>query len=265
MKFKFKFIILGSMLYASLLRADLFNFRHDSLLNEEQQIAIKTIFMEKMLEGGVAFVEYLKNSSYNTIIKAFLNDQTELKKVLLGRLFVRESKQFNKRYVKNFILNTTKSEDFLFILKEDMTDGLFNAIIRESIRVFIANYMEEYENKREIIREVFNVLWKGITNKNLTCSIDYSFVNSIYKECGHKLESNVICQTINIFQSAQGCFCDKIATALAHLLYVEYNNAAENASNCCACLRTTGAIFKKIFPALSTVMEVALNIAKIVI
>ncbi len=262
MKLKFKFIVLGSMLYASLLRADLFNFRHDSLLNEEQQVAIKTIFMEKMLEGGVAFVEYLKDSSYNTIIKAFLNNQEELKKVLLGRIFVKEGKQSDKRYIKNFILDTTKEEDFLFILKENMTDGLFNGIIRETIRVFIADHMGAYENKGEIIEEVFNVLWKGITNKSLMCSIDYSFVNSIYKECGYKLESSIICQTINVFQVTQGCFCDKVATALAHLLYVEYNSVVENISSCCACLRTTGTIFKKIFPVLSTVVEVALNIAK---
>ena len=271
MKLQFKFItgllLMVTLWGTSFVQADLFVFPEKSLLTQRKQEAIRKIFMDVMLEASNAFIVYLQNPGFSKTIKASLNNPTVLKRIFLERLFKYSRKKDDKKMINQFICDVKHEEDFSVIINSD-NDGLFNGIIRETIREYAAEYLTYVENKKEVLREIFNVLWEGITNKDLVCCVDTNFISAIKEMIGDQLSVDVIGAAFDTFHNIPGDLCNKVATVISHLLCTEFNNTIET-SCCCTCLKgtygITKKIVKKVLPVLPTLIQVALLIAKEVV
>jgi len=270
MKIQIKFIVglwvLIAQFCTTLVRGDLFNFPERSLLNEQQQEDIRKIFMDTMLDASRAFIVYLQNPEFNKMIKTSLGNSEVLKTMLLERFFKHSKKKDDKKVLEDLIGMITQKEDFSTIVG-DRNDGLFNGIIRETIREFAGKYLSEVDNKEEILKEIFKVLWEGITNKELICNVDINFINAVRETIGG-VGFEMVSSVYEIFNSTSGDFCDKIATVVSNVLCSEFDSVIES-NCCCGCLQTTWSItkkaFKKVLPVLPTLIQVALLIAKEVI
>ena len=268
---QFKFIIGLWVLLAQLCtpcaKGDLFNFPKESLLNEQQQEAVRSFFMDVMLDASRSFIAYLQDPVFYKDIKTSLNNPSALKTILLERFFKYSRKDEDRKLVAKFARFAKNEENFLFVVHNG-NDGLFNGIIRESIRRFAVKYLDRSNDKKAIIKEIFKVLWKGITNEKLTCSIDVSFINAISETIGGGVSPDVIGSVYDTFHSVPGDFCDKIATIVANFLCTEFNNAVDE-NCCCTCLKSTFGItkkgFKKGLPILPTLIQIALIITKEII
>ena len=270
MKIQFKFIIGLWMLIAQFcttwVRGDLFNFSQKSLLNEQQQEEVRKIFMDTMLDASRAFIVYLQNPIFKGRIKTSLGDPEVLKAILLERFFKHSKKKDDKKAIIDLIEMVSSKEDFLAIVG-DRDDALFNGIIRETLRVFKEEYLGDVDNKEEILREIFKVLWDGITNKELICDVDINFINAVREAIG-VVSFDVVSSAYEIFNDTPGDLCDRIATVVSCLLCTEFDSAVGK-NGCCGCLQTTWGVtkkaFKKVLPVLPTLIQVALLIAKEVI
>lgn len=271
MKIRFKFIIGLLVLLAQFctlcVKGDLFKFPKKSLLDESQQEEVRQLFMDTMLDASKAFIAYLQDPVFSKAINASLNNPSVLKTILLDCFFKYSRKDEDKKIVAKFARFTKDEENFLFVVR-DGNDALFNGIIRETIRRFSVKHLNRSKDKKAIIKEVFKVLWNGITNKDLKCSIDVSFINAMKEGVGRQLSSDVIGSVYDIFHSASGDFCEKIATIVANLLCTEFNNVVDE-NCCCTCLKSTlgvaKKVFKKVLPILPTLLQIALIITKEVI
>ena len=270
MKTQVKFIVglwvLIAQFCTTFARGDLFNFPEKSLLTEQQQEDVRKIFMDTMLEASRAFIGCLQNPEFNNMIKTSLGNSEVLKTILLERFFKHSRKKDDKKIVDGLTGKVTSKEDFLTIIG-DRNDALFNGIIRGTVRGFAGKYLNEVDDKEEILKEVFKVLWKGITNKELICNVDINFINAVRETIGG-VSFDMVGSVCEIFNSTPGDLCDKIATVVSNVLCSEFDSAVEN-NCCCSCLQTTWSITKKAFkdvlPMIPTLIQVALLIAKEVI
>lgn len=270
MKIQIKFMVglwvLVAQFCTTLVRGDLFNFPKESLLNTQQQETVRKIFMETMLEASRSFIVYLQDPSFKQVIKTSLSNSEILKTMLLERFFKYSKKKDDKKIIANLLEVVSNEEDFLAIAG-DRNDALFNGIIRETVRVFARNHLNGLGNQEMVLKEIFKVLWEGITNKELVCEIDVNFINAIREAIGG-VSFNMVNSAYEIFNNTPGDLCDKIATVVSQLLYLEFNTAVDD-NACCSCLQTTWGITKKackkVLPVLPTLLQVALLIAKEVI
>ena len=78
MKVRFKFIVgllvLLIQFCTPCLKGDLFSFSKKSLLNDQQQEAVRTFFMATMLDASRAFIAYLQDPVFCKAIKTSLNN-----------------------------------------------------------------------------------------------------------------------------------------------------------------------------------------------
>ena len=271
MNMQFKFIIVLWIMFAQVcvpcVKGDLFNFPEKSLLNEQQQEEVRSFFLDVMLDASKSFIAYLQDPVFLKKINTSFNDPSALKTMLLERFFKSSRKDEDRKLVAKFARFAKNEEKFLFILCNG-NDGLFNGVIRESIRRFTVKSLDRSSDKKAIIKEIFKVLWKGITNENLTCSIDTTFINEINDTINCTLSPDIIGSVYESFHSVPGDFCDKIATIVANFLCTEFNNAVDE-NCCCSCLKSTFGItkkvLKKVLPILPTLIHIALIITKEVI
>lgn len=270
MKIQVKFIVglwvLIAQFCTALVRGDLFNFPEGSLLNQQQQEDVRKVFMDTMLDASRAFIAYLQDPTFNKMIKTSLGNSEVLKTMLLERFFKHSKKKDDKKVIVDLLGVISQREDFSTIVG-DRNDGLFNGIIRETIREFAGKCLSVEDNKEEVLKEVFKVLWEGVTNKELICNVDVNFINAVRETIGG-VGFGMVSSAYEIFNSTPGDFCDKIATVVSNVLCLEFDSAVES-NCCCGCLQTTWSItkkaFKKVLPVLPTLIQVALLIAKEVI
>jgi len=270
MKIQVKFIVglwvLIAQFCTTLVRGDLFNFPESSLLNEQQQEDIRKIFMNTMLDASRAFIVYLQNPEFNKKIKTSVGNAEVLKTMFLERFFKHSKKKDDKKIIADLLEVVSNGEDFL-VIAGDHNDALFNGIIRETMRVFAGNHLSRVDNQEAILKEIFNVLWNGITNKELVCDVDINFINAVREAIGG-VGFGMVSSAYEIFNDTPGDLCDKIATVVSQLLCSEFYSAVDD-NTCCNCLQTTWGItkkaFKKVLPVLPTLLQVALLIAKEVI
>lgn len=271
MKTQVKFIVglwvLIAQFCTTFVRGDLFNFPKKSLLTGQQQEDVRKIFMDTMLEASKAFIVCLQDSTFKKRIKASLRDPEIMKTILLERFFKHSRRKDDKGIVKKFVREISQGEDFEAIVG-DHNDALFNGIIRETIRIFEKKCSGNIKDKKAMVKEVFKVLWEGITNKELECNVDINFLNAVRESIGSRVSFDVIGSAYDLFHNTPGDLCDKIATVVSNVLCLEFDSAVEN-NCCCGCLQTTWSItkkaFKEVLPVIPTLIQVALLIAKEVI
>lgn len=267
-KFITGLLLLFTLLSTNFTCADLFNFPKKSLLRDHQQEEVRKFFMDTMLEASKAFIAYLQEPIFYKAIKSSLNDPESLKKVLLERFFKCSRKKEDKKLISKYSYESTKHEADFSVIVKDGNDGLFNGIIRETIRLYADEHLIYEENKKEILKEIFKVLWEGITNKELTCSIDAGFINAIQGTVGGTASFDIVNSACDIFHKAPGDLCDKIAAVIAYLLCEEFNNTVDD-NCCCTCLKGTFGVTKKIvkqlLPLVPTLIQIALLIVQEVI
>ena len=263
MKMLNKLLFSGALSCASVLNADFFEFPENSKLSKDQQLTLKVLFVKSAVEGVKTLATSFKTGTLTDIVKDYLkvSNSQNLYDIILPYLLNTDRKAKDLSaildYNSSIDNNLVNAEELYAEAIAGEEDGLFNGIIRETLKTFKKFILLDSENDLDQSEEAFNVLWNTISYNETVLEFNEEFLNKI-SALYPDLKIPSLLESLNGLKGKN--ICEKIANLLASTLGEKIDEAVE--SHCCGCFQTTFGIAKDV---VKTVIPYVPEILKLVI
>lgn len=257
----------GALACASVLNAELFQFPENSTLSKDQQLTLKVLFVKSSVEGIKTLATSFEKGTLTDIVKDYLKQSKSLHDIILPYLLNNEHKSNDLKAVLEYnaaIDNNLVNADKIYLdAIEGANDGLFNGIIRETLKTFKKFILVDNKDDSHQLTEAFDVLWEAVTSNEAMLEFNEEFLNRI-SALYPDLKIASLLESLN---NANGRnICEKIANLLASSLEEKIDDAVS--SHCCGCFQTTFGIAKDIaktiIPYIPEILKLVITIITVV-
>ena len=269
MKMLNKLLFGGALSCASVLNADFFEFPQESKLSKDQQLTLKVLFVKSAVEGVKTLTTAFETGTLTDIVKDYIksSNSASLYDIILPYLLNtdRKSKDLNAILTYNTSIdnNLINAEALYSEAIEGEEDGLFNGIIRETLKAFKKYILLDTENDLEQSEEAFNVVWNAISSNEAVLEFNEEFLNKI-SSIFPDLKVSRLLESLNVLNGRN--LCEKIANLLASTLEEKIDEAVQ--SHCCGCFQTTFGfakdVVKTVIPYVPEILKLIITIITIV-
>lgn len=262
-----KLLFGGALSCASVLNADLFEFPEKSTLSKDQQLTLKVLFVKTSVEGIKTLSTSFQTGTLTDIVKDYLKQSNNLYDIILPYLLNVEHKANDLKAVLDYntaVDNNLANADKVYLAAiNGEEDGLFNGIIRETLKTFKKFILVDEEDDTAQLTEAFEVLWKAVSSNETILEFNEEFLNKI-SALYPDLKIKSLLESLNNVSGKN--ICEKIANLLASSLEEKIDDAVS--SHCCGCFQTTYGIAKDvaktIFPFIPEIINLVLTIITVV-
>lgn len=242
----------------SIANAGFFEFKEDSKLSTVQKNMLKVLFVDKAVQGITSMVSTFQTTVLEDIVAEYKDallkgNSKTLEDIILDYLLSTSRKKKDLRAILKY--DTALSEDVKNadkIFEAAITgekDGLFNGIIRETIKAFKKCIAEDEVDDKEQLTEAYNVLWDTVVSAWAT-----DFSEEIWDDIIEQYPDSKLSGLLDNLRAADGKnACQKIASLLGSVIQKEIEKATEGC--CCACCG----------PCCKKTMEITAQSAKVII
>ena len=263
-----KMLIGGTLLSAAVSQADLFVFESDSTLNETQQLSLKVLFFKSAVDSIKNLDTALQSGMLQTMISQYIGTSKPLSDIVMSYFLNQDRKErdlnavltYNEA-VEKYTTDPDKANQAYQDALSSKDDALFNSVIRETLKSFKSCISLDEISDDTQLKEAFNVLWKAITDGEVTFDLDEETINHL----SEKLPNIDIRALISEISDIQGKnICEKIAKYFAAHVHALIDNTVE-ASCCCACFKECWTDTKAILPYIANLAKsiiVIINLLK---
>lgn len=251
-------IILGcGICCAPIVNADFFTFPKDSTLNETQQRCLKALFITSTTSGTKNLEAEFLQKDFAEHVKSWVKDGKDLSDLVQRLLLNGSRKEQDLKIILDASAdNLTNTDDAYMAAIQDTNDGLFNGIIRETLKMF-KNYIVDDTDDTGQLQEAFDVVWNGVVNANTSPQDFKDFLNKILEI--HP--SSKIAEFATAVMDAPGPnLCAKIANYLGETFTEKVDEVIQ--SKCCACATST---YKAVTGAIGAILPYISEITKLII
>ena len=262
-----KLLFGGALSCASVLNADIFEFPEYSTLSKDQQLTLKVLFVKTSVEGIKTLSTSFQTGTLADIVKDYLKQSNSLYDIILPYLLNVEHKANDLKAVLDYntaVDNNLANADKVYLdAIAGEGDGLFNGIIRETLKTFKEFILVDEEDDTAQLMEAFEVLWKAVSSNETFLEFNEEFLNKI-SALYPDLKIKSLLESLNNVSGKN--ICEKIANLLASSLEEKIDDAVS--SHCCGCFQTTYGIAKDvaktIFPFIPEIINLVLTIITVV-
>lgn len=260
--------LLGTTLMtASVANAGFFEYNEDSKLSKIQQNMLKVFFVEKSVQGISSMVSTFETSVLKDIMLEYKDSLlsgsiTSLQDIILSYLLETSRKTKDLKAILKY--DTALTEDLTnaeAILQEAITgdkDGLFNGIIRETLKSYKKCLTEDEIDDKEQLTEAYNVLWDTVVSA-WDCDFSGEFWDNLVAQYPEAKLGGILTG----LRAADGKnACEKIASLLESIIQKQIENIDCCCSCCGPCCRKTYEITSK---ASKTIIAILPTIVQLVI
>lgn len=267
MKILNKLLFGGALSCASVLNAELFQFPENSTLSTDQQLALKALFIKSSVDGIKTLATSFKKGTLADIVKDYLKESKSLHDIILPYLLNTQHKnydlkavlEYNNAAIDNNLVNADK---FYLEAITGENDGLFNGVIRETLKMFKKFILIDKIDDTAQLTEAFDVLWNAVSSNEAVLEFNEELLNKI-SELYPDLKISSLLESLNNIPGRN--ICEKIANLLASSLEEKIDEAVS--SHCCGCFQTTFGIAKDIaktiIPYIPEILKLVITIITI--
>lgn len=260
-KFISKIVIGGFLTSMPLSQADLFVFPELSTLTPLQQTSLKVLCIKSGVDGVKTLFNEFQKDTLKKAVNLWMKSSFSLSQVFMTYLF-NESRKENdweavlayNDAVEQKLPNPEK------IYKEALkseNDGLFNGIIRETLKSFKQCILLDSIEDSAQLEEAFNVLWNCLTDANGTFDVDPETVEKVKSQ----FPDFDIAGTFKSVSEASGKnLCEKIANFLETAIKNAIQQGTQDGNCCCECLGKTCNCIKASLPYVAEVGKITIAI-----
>ena len=269
-KFLTKCLLGATLLATSFANAGFFEFKEDSKLSTLQKNMLKVLFVDKAVQGISGMVSTFQTNVLKDIVVEY-NDA----------LLARESKSLENIILSYLLETSRKKKDLRAILKYDTAlaedlknadtifseaingdkDGLFNGIIRETLKAYKKCIETDDVDDKEQLTEAYDVLWDTVVSA-WSCDFSGEFWDDIVEQYPDAKLGGLLAS----LRAADGKnACEKIASLLGKIIEEEIEKST---ACCCACcgpcckktLEITAKSMKVIIDILPTIVQLVVAV-----
>ena len=250
--------------------AGFFEFQKDSKLSTLQKNMLKVLFVDKAVQGISSMVSTFQTTVLKDIVVEYKDallagGSTTLEDIILSYLLETSRKKKDLRAILKY--DTALAEDLKnadSILQEAITgekDGLFNGIIRETLKAYKKCIATDEIDDKEQLTEAFEVLWDTVVS---TWTTDFS--EEFWDDIIDQYPNAKLKTLLNSLRAADGKnACQKIANLLGKIIEAEIEKSMDCCCDCCGpCCKKTMEITEKsakvIIDILPTIVQVVVAI-----
>ena len=246
----------------SLINAGPFSFPEESTLSKEQRKTLQTLFIEK---SALAIKSAFSEEYYpQKLVSALKKDpQIDLVKLVMVGLLDTSRKAKDLKIILNYsdkydATPQQAEKEYQTATMAD-EDGLFNAIIRETLKTFKKCIVTDDVSDKTQLTEAFNVLWETVVGA-WVCDFSEKFWEEIVEE----YSDSQLTKILATLKDAEGSnICEKIASFLATTIKVQADNAADS---CCArCCKGTCDVACYVVETVAAILPDLIKIITIII
>lgn len=264
--------ILGTTLAAtSVAYAGFFEFKEDSKLAPIQQNTLKVLFVDKAVRSISSMVSSFETGGVLTDIILEYKDallggeDTSLEDIILPYLLETSRQEKDRNAILEYNANLAddiKNAEKVF--KEAITgekDGLFNGIIRETLKAYKRCIAVDDIDDKEQLTEAYDVLWDTVVSA-WTCDFKGEFWDDLVDQYPEAKLGGLLAK----LREADGKnACQKIASVLGNVIKEELEKSAdcccEGCKPCCKkTLEITSEAAKTIIKLLPTITQLVIAI-----
>lgn len=251
--------------------AGFFEFKEDSKLAPIQQNTLKVLFVDKAVRGISSMVSSFETGGVLADIILEYKDallsgkDTSLEDIILPYLFETSRKKRDLKAILKYdadLADDIKNAETVF--QEAITgdkDGLFNGIIRETLKAYKKCITVDDVDDKEQLTEAYNVLWDTVVNA-WTCDFSGEFWDELVCQYPEAKLGSLLAK----LREADGKnACQKIASVLGNVIKEELEKSAdcccEGCKPCCQkTLEITAEATKTIIKLLPTITQLVVAI-----
>lgn len=266
MKILNKLLFGGALSCASVLNAELFQFQENSSLSKDQQLTLKVLFVKSSVEGIKTLATSFGKGTLADIVKDYLKGSETLYDIILPYLLNNDHKSNDLKAILEYNTsdnNLANGEELYLEAIAGENDGLFNGVIRETLKTFKKFILSDATDDTAQLTEAFDVLWKTVSSNEVVLDLNEEFLSKI-STLYPNLKISSLIESLNNTNGRN--ICEKIANLLASNLEEKIDDAVS--AHCCGCFQTTFGIAKDItktvIPYIPEILKLVITIITIV-
>ena len=265
-----KCLLGGTLVATSIANAGFFEFKEDSKLSTLQKNMLKVLFVDKCVNGISSMVSTFQTTVLKDIVVEYKDavlagGSKSLEDIILSYLLSTSRKKKDLKAILRY--DTALSEDLKnaeTILQEAITgdrDGLFNGIIRETLKAYKKCIATDDIDDKEQLTEAYNVLWDTVVSAWAT-----DFSDEFWDDIVEQYPESKLGSLLTSLRAADGKnACQKIASLLGKIIEDEIEKSTSCCCECCGpcCKKTleiTAQSAKVIIDILPTVVKLVVAI-----
>ena len=260
----------GTLVATTIANAGFFEFKEDSKLSTLQKNMLKVLFVDKCVNGISSMVSTFQTTVLKDIVVEYKDavlagGSKSLEDIILSYLLSTSRKKKDLKAILRY--DTALSEDLKnaeTILQEAITgdrDGLFNGIIRETLKAYKNCIAPDDIDDKEQLTEAYNVLWETVVSAWAT-----DFSDEFWDDIVEQYPESKLGGLLTSLRAADGKnACQKIASLLGKIIEDEIEKSTSCCCECCGpcCKKTleiTAQSAKVIIDILPTVVKLVVAI-----
>ena len=269
-KLLIKCLLGGALVATTIAHAGFFEFKEDSKLSTLQKNMLKVLFVDKCVNGISSMVSTFQTTVLKDIVVEYKDavlagGSKSLEDIILSYLLSTSRKKKDLKAILRY--DTALSEDLKnaeTILQEAITgdrDGLFNGIIRETLKAYKKCIATDDIDDKEQLTEAYNVLWDTVVSAWAT-----DFSDEFWDDIVEQYPESKLGSLLTSLRAADGKnACQKIASLLGKIIEDEIEKSTSCCCECCGpcCKKTleiTAQSAKVIIDILPTVVKLVVAI-----
>ena len=254
----------------SIANAGFFEFKEDSKLSALQKNMLKVLFVDKSVQGISSMVSTFQTTVLKDIVVEYKDavlagESKKLEDIILSYLLSTSRKKKDLKAILKY--DTALSEDLKnadTIFQEAIMgdkDGLFNGIIRETLRSYKKCIDADEIDDKEQLTEAYEVLWDTVVSAWST-----DFTGDFWDDIVEQYPNAKLGALLTSLRAADGKnACQKIASLLGKIIEEEIEKTTACCCDCCGpcCKKTleiTAQSAKVIIDILPTVIKLVVAI-----